>query len=329
MPKRLSKQVRWEIFALWKTGNFTISALARKYKCKRDTIRNLVSRAGDSGNVDDRPRAGRKRKSTSRDDSDLVHITRRHDDLPSTEYQQKWKQRRGVDVSARTVRRRLVENGLLALPPTRKPLLTPNQKSKRVAWCRKNLKRRFHNVLFSDETTFKLEDRTRLVRRCVGEKRFKRVVKFPGKIHLWGCVGRSGFGRCFTFRQNMTSAIYVDILEKALLPSAAKLGLQKWILQEDNDPKHKSRFSNQWKDEKKIKVLPWPANSPDLNPIENPWNVLKDKVFKRRPRNLDEMEKYIHEEWDQLSPGHALNLVNSMPERMRACIAANGDSINY
>jgi transposase len=306
-----------------------IHQLARTYHCKRTTISRILRSYQDTGGVEDKPRSGRKRKSTPEQDKKLVQLARRHDDLGSPRYQQIWKEHQGVEVSSSTVRRRLLENGLPALSPTKKPILTENQKNKRVAFCLANRRRKWRKVVFTDETSIKLEDRTRKVRRRRGEKRYKRVLKHPGKLHVWGCLSVNGFGKLYTFQENLTGELYVRILDRALRPSIKKFGIKKWILQEDGDPKHRSNVAKKWKSHHRVGVLSWPANSPDLNPIENAWKLLKDNVFKRRPTSVKQLEKYVHEEWNSLKPEISRNLVSSMSKRMRLCLVAKGDSIKY
>ena len=86
----------------------------------------------------------------------------------------------------------------------------------------------------------------------------------------------------------MNAPLLVKIYNKGLLPSAAKWFSgeeDEWVLQEDNDPKHTSKWAKQWRQQKNVTRMDWPAQSPDLNPIENIWAVMKVRVAQRKPQN--------------------------------------------
>ena len=69
-----------------------------------------------------------------------------------------------------------------------------------------------------------------------------------------------------------------------------------------------------------IKVLNWPGNSPDLNPIENLWTYMKDKVAKKQPSNAEALRTAIKEVWlKEITAEYCESLVSSMPQRLQAC----------
>jgi len=75
--------------------------------------------------------------------------------------------------------------------------------------------------------------------------------------------------------------------------------------------------------------MDWPSNSPDLNPIENLWAIVKRNVEKRRPKNLSELESFLGEEWDNIPNSLLISLVDSMSRRCNEVIEKNGERISY
>ena len=68
-----------------------------------------------------------------------------------------------------------------------------------------------------------------------------------------------------------------------------------------------------------LKVLEWPSQSPDLNPIENLWRELKLWVAKRQPRNLKDLERICKEEWTKIPPKICANLLKNYNKRLDLC----------
>jgi len=148
-------------------------------------------------------------------------------------------------------------------------------------------------------------------------------------VHVWGCFSKQGFGTLHIFTQNLNAAKMLQIYERALLPSAQRWFSSKnenWLLQEDNDPKHRSRLCTAWKQENDVDVLDWPSQSPDTNPIENVWALMKFKLREKKIWTTKQLTRLI---WRSLSEDYALKLVESMPRRCQSIIDNGGDWTTY
>ena len=104
-----------------------------------------------------------------------------------------------------------------------------------------------------------------------------------------------------------------------------------FIFQQDNDPKHKSRLASSWFQDKNISVLPWPANSPDMNIVEHCWGELKCYIDSRQPhaRNLEELWEFVQEEWGKMDKEFLAKLYNGLPRRIEALKEADDAYTRY
>ena len=117
--------------------------------------------------------------------------------------------------------------------------------------------------------------------------------------------------------------IYKGILKNYLIPFINGLeNKNKYIFQEDNAPIHAAKVVKKWQVENNITSLPWPVQSPDLNPIKNLWDELDRKVRKHKPlpKNQDDLWQILQEEWLNLDESIYKSLIDSMPRRIAAVI---------
>ena len=85
----------------------------------------------------------------------------------------------------------------------------------------------------------------------------------------------------------------------------------------------------EWLEKEKVKVLKWPSQSLDLNPIENLWEALKRKVSGHNVRNKGQFLEILKETWESISPEIIKTLIGSMPRRLREVIKNKGYATHY
>ncbi len=163
--------------------------------------------------------------------------------------------------------------------------------------------------MFSDESTFCISfgNQGPRVWRKRGEAQNSRClrssVKFPQSELVWSTV--------FSEVQGQHSRIPGSF--RALHSS----------------PAHSAKATSTWFKGHGIPVLNWPANSPDLNPIENIWGIVKRKMRYARPNNAEELKATIRATWALITPEQCHRLIDSMPRRIAAVIQAKGAPTKY
>lgn len=144
-----------------------------------------------------------------------------------------------------------------------------------------------------------------------------------------GWVSSRGATPLCIFTGNLTKERYVDILNGYLLETANVLYGDGWVFQHDNDPKHKAHYTKTLMRDQNIDMLDWASYSPDLNPIQNIWGLLKDNIIKKGIRSLAVAQEEVVQFWGTLSHDFLHNLIDSMPRRIESCIAVQGGLTKY
>ncbi len=219
-----------------------------------------------------------------------------------------------------------------------KPLLNQRQRQ-RLTWAvEKNnwTVAQWSKVLFSDESTFCISfgNQGPRVWRKSGEAQntccLKSSVKFPQSVMIWAAMSSAGVGPLCFLKSTVNAAIYQEILEHFMLPSADKLyGDADFIFQQDLASAHTAKGTKSWLNDHGVTVLDWPANVPDVNPIENLWGIVKRKMRDTRPNNADDLKATVKETWASIPPQQCHKLITSMPRRIEAVIKAKGAPTKY
>ncbi len=307
--------------------------IAKEAGCSQSAVSKHVNRK-----LSGRKKCGRKRCTINRENRSLMRIVKQNRFKNLGELHKEWTEA-GVKASRATTHRRVKEFDYSCRSPLVKPLLNHRQRQRRLTWAKEKKNwtvAQWSKVLFSDESKFCISfaNQGPRVWRKGGEAHsprcMKSSVKFPQSVMIWAAMSSAGVGPLCFLKTNVTAPVYQEILEHFMLPSADQLFKDAdFIFQQDLAPAHTAKSTKSWFNDHGVTVLDWPANSPDLNPIENLWGIVKRKMRNKRPKNPDELKSTVKETWASIPPQQCHKLITSMPRRIEAVIKAKGAPTKY
>ena len=239
-----------------------------------------------------------------------------------------------------SVRRFMIKNGFNLSKLPKKPFISDNNQEKRLIWAKNYIEKTsdfWDNIIWSDETMVRSNPQHKdlFVKVRKGEIRRKNLVNSKSqnegvRVMFWGCFSKHEFGPLVAVEGILNSKKYKELLEKYLLPIFEKSNRQL-IFMQDNAPIHKSKLVTDFLADNGIPVLQWPAQSPDLNPIENMWAVLKAKRARQKstPKTKKDLIDQMSELWSNIETDFRQNLSNSIPKRLSEVIRNKGKQTSY
>lgn len=338
--RRLSDGDRWQIIGMINAG-MSYSAVGRRLGYNHSVISRLAQKYRQTHHVRDRPRSGRPYVTTAREDRNLLRLVRRFPFATSTFLKRNWLPHRHL--SSRTLRNRLRSAGLRSRRVIKRPLLTPVHRRNRLTWCLArrgwNL-RSWRKIHWSDESRFLLhvtDGRIRVWRQrntAYTPRNILPTVPFGGgSVIIWGCLSHDCKLDMVTVQGNLTGDTYVrDILHPVVVDHFDNHPLaSRPVYMDDNARPHRAHAVTQFLQRNAITTIPWPAMSPDLNPLEHVWDILGRKIQNLDPPvvNLQQLEQALHQEWQNLPQNRIRRFTGSMRRRVEAVIRARGGYTRY
>ncbi len=325
--REMSQDLRKKIIYLHKKGE-GYKKISRALLISQNTVAKVVQTFKKDGTATiSQRRPGHPRKLTPRQERLLMRRVEENRHASSLQLSKEVESQTGVTISRDTIQRTLQRNGMHGCRPRKKPLLKPRHKKARLEFARAHADKDedyWDSILWSAETKI-------------------NVFRTDGFKTVW----RRKNAWCLQW--NMVVAVSLCGAAWVLLVSGSCISLMaSWIhkctalywkrrralgrralFQHDNDPKHTSKATVGFLKKNRVKVIQWPSMSPDLNPIEHLWGILKRQVEHHSPSSIQSLKEVILEEWKKIDLAKCRQLIHSMPRRLGAVIKNHGGHTKY
>lgn len=329
MSKLNAKETYMLVAEAWHNGNRSTRAISKDTGIPRTTVCRYLDKYRRGVPVEEVNEQGRPSKVDSQTKACLVSLLVSDPYFTSKQLSAQLEERLNVQVTPRTVRRHLRSLGYKNGLPRNVPALTSQAKTRRTQFASENSETDWDVVFFSDETTIQLHANMTCAWYKTGSRPTNPTNRFNQKLMYWSAVSTWAKFELVEIDGTMTAAKYVDLLRDKFVPWIRRQKKGRWVFQQDNAPSHTARHTRAFLGDANIEVLSWPPYSPDLNPIENLWGLLKRRVDARKPKSVIELRIIAKEEWAGISMDAIRNSIRSMPTRLKDVIESNGETIEY
>ena len=332
--KDLSATEKKEIVQLLARGKTTLE-ISKILRRDHRTVKNAME---DVNKKRVRSKGKGFKNISDRDNRKLKQIITKHPLLSSAEVFDK----AGISGVKRDKRCRILQTMSTVKKSVGRPPLNKTHKQKRLDWARENLKTDFSKVIFTDESRVTLDGPDGWSKGWVlcdkeAPPRLRRQ-QGGGGIMIWaGIVDDKVIGP-FKVDEGvkLNSDNYCALLEGTFFKwykSQSRKLKKDCVFMQDNAPSHASRSTSDFLARKGLtgsKLMKWPSSSPDLNPIENMWALVKRELYSggKQYSNKSDLWEAIKKATQSIKPETVKSLTNSMDDRLFKIIDKKGGYIN-
>lgn len=318
-------------------AGMSIRDVAQRMEISTKTVQKWWNQYLNEGNVKRKIGSGRPSQTTVRQKAALVLKVKRNRFKPVTKLGQEWITENNLNCSLRTARRIALKAGYKSCYPAIRIPLGHHHRIARLQWARDHQQWRddWRTILWTDESRFALDfhDGRIRVRRLKNERYADCCILEHdryggGSLMVWAGIWWNNRTEIVVIPGTMTGARYLnEIVRPHVLPTVQENNL---TLQQDNARPHTARIVMAELDA--IEVLPWPARSPDLSPIEQLWDEVGRRLrdnYELPAVNVNQLADRIRHEWNSIPQETIQHLILSMPRRLTECIEKRGGHTSY
>ena len=241
-------------------------------------------------------------------------------------------------VSFMTIQRYFTDNGLVSKTLKARPILREANVRKRFEFGKciqeqlSNDHEFLNKILWSDETMISCYPHKRKmvvrVHASVDDENLPLNPAVQGggfNVMFFGSFSKSAFGQLAVIKGKIDAKKYIENIKNFIEPelNASEVPL---IFMQDNAPCHKAKIVMEYLKKKRIKTLDWPPQSPDLNPMEHIWAIIKQKLYSEKdfPKNENELIGRVFHIWQNLDKKLLESLTNHAMKRFHAVVEKKG-----
>lgn len=331
-----------EVIVTMKSDGYKISEISRVLSIPESTCRSVVKTFNKRKSYENGHRSGRPRKMSARGEARLRRVVKKHRGKVLRDIASEFNIENDENsVSQRTIQRYLHKNGIYRRVVKKRMVVKEVNRKKRLTWClqkrRWTVNDNWKHIIFSDESQIVIGQNNRVYVWRTASEAFRpecmsSECKPKVSVMVWGCITWFGVGTLCQVNGNINAQKYISVLEDQLWPVIiCHFPDNSYVFQDDNAPVHRARIVERYKHDNNIHGMVWPAQSPDINIIENCWLKIKRTLQLRAPviSNSTQLFDAILDIWQDFAVDYVQNLYNSIPKRILACIRSKGHLTKY
>ncbi len=341
--KELSLSVKQAIIRL-KKQNKPIREIAKTLGVAKTTVWNILKKKERTGELSNTKRPGRTRKTTVVDDRRILSLVKKTH-FTTVGQIKNTLQEVGVCVSKSTIKRRLHQSEYRGFTTRCKPLVSLKNRKARLEFAKRHLKKPsqfWNNILWTDETKINLyqsdgreeygEGKELLMILSIPPHQWSMVVVVSWRGHVWLPVELVLLYLLMMWLLTKAAGWILKCFGQYYLLIFSQCFRTHWTALHSADgqwPKAYCKSNQRVFEGKEVDCYAMASQSPDLNPIEHAFHLLKTKLKGKCPKDKQELKTVAVEAWQSITRDETQRLVMSMRSRLQAVIDCKGFATKY
>lgn len=296
----LSIKDRYSIIALSEYAGWNQNRIANTINTTQGTVSNTLKRWRDHNTVEDLPGRGPKPliDITNINNNSIVNIQRDNRRANAKYIQYQLANQHRITISTCTIQRYRRELGFRPVHYRRRPVLTQENRRKRLNYCLDNMDQNWQEIIFTDESYFVLTDENTVIWKRPGSPTITTgATQHPFQVMVWGGIWYSGKTKLAILTGTMNADKYQSVIYEYLIKDHITDDLE--LLQDGAKP-HTAHSTLDYFEENGVNIRQNPPSSPELNPIEKVWGWMKNEINKQNPQSPTELQQLLQSVWDTI-----------------------------